>query len=181
MLPYTSSVEQSENCKEIIYKWSDKSGEGYHIKNTIVVSNVVRLPSIKEYNVLIAIQKIFIKTRISSDSDIKRKLMQGCIPYDCLTLELSLNDLAKELGYDSRNVDILEDLEESLHIISTMNITRKSEVENSNNTFLREIGYKYIDKLSIRSKNNYIENSVYFRISSIFYKMILENYKLLLQ
>lgn len=167
----------------IEYDWySHEKGE--LVKRGLYVSGhgEYGIPTLKEYDIYVALQRIFINKKT------KRGLCElrtDDITDEYLTINYTLNELAKELGYSTPNKTTRENLKKSINIlVATTFFSRHSggiyDIRNKAYVVNANVGVHLIE--SIQSLELTGQTQSYditkIRLSRFTYYQILNDYKL---
>ena len=169
------------------YTWSNKDKNGNLIQRGIKVSGhgEYGVPTLKDYDVYVALQRIFINKKTQNGMC---TLLHDEYDDDYLTIEFSIHELAKELGYRSPTTKTRDNLKKSIDtllattIYSIYNggiydIKEKKYIVNSSYGvhLIESIGS--VDITDINDETNNI-NYTKLRLSKFTYDQIVNDYKL---
>lgn len=168
------------------YIWYTKNGTNL-TKRGILVSGhgIYGVPTLKEYDVYVALQRIFInkKTNKSGVCELKADFLDD----EYLQIKFTINELAKELGYATPNSATRENLKKSIEILLTTtifsryeggvyDITNKQYISNS------KIGFHLLEDMNsntiVDEKGDIIYDVTNIKLSRFTYEQILNDYKL---
>lgn len=168
------------------YTWTTKT-EGKPIKRGIKVSGhgEYGIPTLRELDVLIALENIFINKNIY---DGMVQLKTEDITEDDLTINFTINQLAKELGYKSPNNNVRDSIKKSIEILVSTTISNLYEggiydVKTKQYIKNPKIMYHYLESYGgydIEDENGetVVVDVTKIKISKFFYDMIVNDYKL---
>ena len=165
------------------YTWSNKDKNGNLIQRGIKVSGhgEYGVPTLKEYDVYVALQRIFINKKTQNGMC---TLLPDNYDDDYLTIEFSISELAKEMGYSvpsSKTRDLKKSIDTLLAttIYSIYNggiydIKEKKYVTNSS------YGFHLLESMASLDIDNGTDISNYtkLRLSKFTYEQIVNDYKL---
>lgn len=166
------------------YTWSNKDKNGNLIQRGIKVSGhgEYGVPTLKEYDVYVALQRIFINKKTQNDMC---TLLPDNYDDDYLTIEFSISELAKEMGYSVPSSKTRDNLKKSIDtllattIYSIYNggiydIKEKKYVTNSS------YGFHLLESMASLDIDNGTDISNYtkLRLSKFTYEQIVNDYKL---
>lgn len=168
------------------YTWTTKV-EGKPVKRGIKVSGhgEYGVPTLRELDVLIALQNLFIN-KYTYDGMVQLKTDD--ITEEDLTIDFTINQLAKELGYVSPNNNVRNNIKKSIEILVSTTISnlyeggiydvkRKEYIKNP------KVMYHYLESYGGYDVENEDGETVVvdvtkIKISKFFYDMIVNDYKL---
>lgn len=166
------------------YTWSNKDKNGNLIQRGIKVSGhgEYGVPTLKEYDVYVALQRIFINKKTQNGMC---TLLPDNYDDDYLTIEFSISELAKEMGYSVPSSKTRDNLKKSIDtllattIYSIYNggiydIKEKKYVTNSS------YGFHLLESMASLDIDNGTDISNYtkLRLSKFTYEQIVNDYKL---
>ena len=166
------------------YTWSNKDKNGNLIQRGIKVSGhgEYGVPTLKEYDVYVALQRIFINKKTQNGMC---TLLPDNYDDDYLTIEFSISELAKEMGYSVPSSKTRDNLKKSIDtllattIYSIYNggiydIKEKKYVTNSS------YGFHLLESMASLDIDNGADISNYtkLRLSKFTYEQIVNDYKL---
>lgn len=168
------------------YTWTTKT-EGKPVKRGIKVSGHGEhgIPTLRELDVLIALENLFIN-KYTYDGLVQLKTEN--ITEDDLTIDFTINQLAKELGYKSPNNNVRNSIKKSIEILVATTISnlyeggiydvkRKEYIKNPH------VMYHYLESYGgydVEDENGetIVVDVTKIKISKFFYDMIVNDYKL---
>lgn len=167
------------------YVWYSNDN-GQLVKRGIFVSGhgEYGVPSLKEYDIYIALQRIFITKKTSHGiCELKAEALED----DYLNINFTITELAKELGYSTPSKVTRENLKKSIRILlATTIFSRYSggiyDIRNKKYITNQEIGVHLLESmesLEIINEDGEFELDVTkIRLSRFTYEQILNDYKL---
>lgn len=168
------------------YIWHTKDLDGTAHKRGIMVSGhgEYGVPTLYDYDVYVALQDIFINK--NSRNGIC-ELKQEDITDDDLSIQFTINELAREMGYKSPSNPIRENLKKSIRTLLATTIFSMYEggiydINKKKYIINREQGYHYLEEANgFKITNDEGEDEVditKIKLSRFTYNQILNDYKL---
>lgn len=162
------------------YTWYTKENGGL-IKRGLSVSGhgEYGVPTLKEYEVYVALQRIFINKKTENGMC---KLEYDGYDDDYLTINFSINELAREMGYSTPSSKTRENLKKSIDILLATTIFSIHEgglydIRNKKYIVNKKIGVHLVESMeSIDMEEEF--NYTQIKLSKFTYEQILNDYKL---
>lgn len=177
---------RGERITMLKYTWTTKA-EGKPVKRGIKVSGhgEYGIPTLRELDVLIALENIFISKHTC---DGITQLKTENITEDDLTIDFTINQLAKELGYSSPNNNVRNNIKKSIEILVATTISnlyeggiydvkRREYIKNPHVMYHYLESYGGYDTVD-ENGNTIVIDVTKIKISKFFYDMIVNDYKL---
>ena len=163
--PFISFQKSKEIISVVEYKWVDSNGINHEIK--ISGSGQYGVPTAFEYDVLVALFRLYAKKNkieFGDDSAVKNESE--------LTLNFSLNDVAKEMGYNDPSSKEKNRIKKAINILMETTIYNKKDglydIRNKSYIERSEKGFHIIENTNFYSYktnkkiNNKEANSITF-------------------
>lgn len=162
------------------YNWYTKEN-GKLIERGLSVSGHGKhgVPTLKEYEVYVALQRIFINKKTENGVC---KLQYENYDDDYLSINFSINELAKEMGYSKPNNTTRENLKKSIDILlaTTIFSTHNGglyDIRNKSYIVNTKIGVHLLESMSSIDDGEDF-NYTKLKLSRFTYEQILNDYKL---
>jgi len=168
------------------YTWDVKSGNNV-AKRGIKVSGhgEYGVPTLRELDVLIALQCILINDHIDENGIVKLKTEN--LKEEDLYINFTINQLAKELGYTSPNNNVRSSIKKSIEILTATTISNLYEggiYDVNTRQYIKDpySHYHYLESTAGYSIVNEDETKTIdvtkIKLSKFFYDMIVSDYRL---
>jgi hypothetical protein len=167
------------------YVWDTKI-DGKPVKRGIMVSGhgIHGVPTLRELDVLIALQSVFINKKMNNGVV---ELKTENIKEEDLYIDFTINELARELGYNSPNNIVRNNIKKSIEILVATTISNLFEggiYDVKIRQYIKNphVSYHYLESYAgyevEEGKEKKVVDVTKIKISKFFYDMIVNDYKL---
>lgn len=175
---------RGEKLKSIYYKWINQTGKPTPRGIFVSGHEEFGVPTLRDLDILAALQSIFIKNKTKNGICI---LKTDFIFQEDLTIDFTINALAKELGYKSFiNNTVRNNIQNSIETLLATNIVNCYDggiynIKSKNYIKDTSTKYKYIERCtnyynSDITDNLKLNNISKIKLNSFFYDMIINGH-----
>lgn len=182
-LPFIAKYK-GEKLKSIYYKWINRTGKPGQRGIFVSGHEEFGVPTLRDLDILAALQSIFIKNKTKNNICI---LKTEFIFEEDLTIDFTINALAKELGYKSFiNNTVRNNIQNSIETLLETNIVNCYDggiynIKSKNYIKDTSTKYKYIERCpnyynSNTTDNLKLDNISKIKLNRFFYDMIINGH-----